>query len=546
MYLDTCFKSVNHFPIKARIHTLTHKTPKIIYRFVGFTTIPEDSALNKFAICYTDRFLDLQEMIGDGSDADELINKYIEDFERKHSHKFSFNPDDYSDEEIKSLKTCFETGFGKVYAYFDRCTYYNKKKTPFYLQYFYVRDFDANRPETDDTDLAKGLRELYYGDDVHKIRRPRPDPIIARRSIKKSRAYESQKTILEYLILTQKSRIVKEGERREAQEKERRKESELREEKERLIQQYSHALGSSIGIIEGGIKSATESGDTEGLKNVLYKIDSISKDLSLLSFSARNPEQLQKEIIESLVESGYGLSEILFDSVISSLSLILHNSDYKRHILVRYLANIGSRKNQYSEHFYALDKDVKNNLLKTWKQRKFHRNEEQRKKTDAKTWETLSESEFNVIYHNWLKNELSQEFEEIQQRRTKSDLIQWINHIFMRTEFDIESEICFESAESRGVNYFSWIFSEICLNCFKYGKSGEIFHVSFRQSKEKYQMRFANKITEKPVFGPGSRSGLKVLRILVENLQGKFQFGKRELNDMFEVFMEIPIRKGSN
>jgi len=95
--------------------------------------------------------------------------------------------------------------------------------------------------------------------------------------------------------------------------------------------------------------------------------------------------------------------------------------------------------------------------------------------------------------------------------------MQWLEENFMRTELSIESEICFESDTSEGAMFLFWIFSGLCLNCLKYGKSGGAFNVSFNEDAKNHCMRFENEISRRTVFAPrSSGSGLDVLTIIVE------------------------------
>jgi|GEM_PF-2799145 len=48
--------------------------------------------------------------------------------------------------------------------------------------------------------------------------------------------------------------------------------------------------------------------------------------------------------------------------------------------------------------------------------------------------------------------------------------------------------------------FFFWTFSELCLNCLKYAKSGGAFNVSFNEDAKNHCMRFENEIPGRTVF----------------------------------------------
>jgi len=315
------------------------------------------------------------------------------------------------------------------------------------------------------------------------------------------------------------------------------------EEKDKLIQRFSHTLRSSLVAIDGAITNAVETGNTDRLISVQFDIKRIDKNLRLLSLSARNPRQLKAEIISSISETGYSLSEVFLASMIPPLLMVLNDPAFKEYVLKRYLIK-NSEQPCYRERFSRISEEQKEMILKQWKKKKFWFDEKERDHIYSKKWETLTTEEFKEIYHKWLTEELIEELDNIRQQINRDELVQWINKNFMHIERRIESEPYFESEESQGAIFFSWIFSEIYLNCLKYGKALGLFRMSIKEESGTYSMCFENETTEESSFAPKSGEGLKVLRLLVKNMDGKFHHGKYESDNMYKVIIEIPKWKG--
>lgn len=236
-----------------------------------------------------------------------------------------------------------------------------------------------------------------------------------------------------------------------------------------------------------------------------------------------------------------------FSSAVSSLSLVLNSHEYEGHVLSRYLVNVGGRQITHIDGFSKLRDDDREALLGKWKERQDWDDETERQDICSKKWETLAKSELGEIYHSWLRIRLNEELEDMRHGRNLNELCQWLRHNFFCAEFDIRSEICFRSEGSEGAVFFSWLFSEICLNCLKYAKSGGAFRVSFDEDAENHCMRFENEIPERTVFAPrSSGSGLDVLTIIVENLSGTFRYGRRKPDSMFEAVIRIPKLRGGH
>ncbi len=145
--------------------------------------------------------------------------------------------------------------------------------------------------------------------------------------------------------------------------------SNVLQDKDKLIQQFSHTLRSLLGPAREFIRTAIKTGNTDRLKNVLSDLESVDKNLELLSLSARDPQKLKERITESLAESGYGLSEILFSSMVSSLSLVLNNHEYEGHVLSRYLAGVSGTQSAHLDGFSQLRDGDRKALLEEWKER---------------------------------------------------------------------------------------------------------------------------------------------------------------------------------
>jgi|GEM_PF-3459200 len=316
--------------------------------------------------------------------------------------------------------------------------------------------------------------------------------------------------------------------------------------KDRLIQQFSHTLRSSLVAVQAAIRNVIDTGNPNRLESIQFEIERVDRNLALLSLSARKPEQLRKKIISSLSETGYSLSNVLFSSLISSLSLVLNDPEYREYVLKRYLSNVSGIRARHTERFIHLDEHEKERLLTHWKDGEFWFDEKERQEIYSKKWETLSGDEAEKLYHNWLNNELIGELEGMRRKHSLTELVQWLEENFMRTELNIESEIYFETDKSEGAMFHSWIFSEICLNCLKYGKSGGRFSIFMGEKAEQYNMCFKNEIAGRKVFAPGSQTGLEVLAILTENMGGAFRYGRSELDNFYEVIIEIPRWEGDN
>ncbi len=245
LYLDTPFQTppiIDDKPkklsVKARIDEVHYKGVQCILR--GFTIIPDDSELGKFATCFIDRFQDLRAMLNPDKPLHELIYEY--------SEGFSLTKEDINyDENFITLETPFETEYGKISAYFERCSYYGGNDTPFILQFFYISDFKS--PQTDDSKLYDGLKSLY-GLKLPK----RSDTIMARFLMYDSKFYEANGgAILEYLIQSQRKLIIEQRSKSDEQEKTKNAETKRKEEKQisidrmqKMVERYTHSLGNTI------------------------------------------------------------------------------------------------------------------------------------------------------------------------------------------------------------------------------------------------------------------------------------------------------------
>jgi len=316
--------------------------------------------------------------------------------------------------------------------------------------------------------------------------------------------------------------------------------------KDKLIQQFSHTLRSSLVAVQAAIRNVMDTGNTDRLKSVQFDIERADRNLTLLSLSARKPDQLREKIVSGLSETGHSLSDVLFSSLISSLTLILNDPEYREYVMKRYLTNVSGGRTRHAERFAHLGENEKERLLNQWKDGQFWFDEKERREICSKEWETLSEKETEELYHNWLNRELVGELEDMRRNRNLTRLTQWLGQNFMHTELNTESEICFESDKSEGAVFFSWIFSELCLNCLKYGKSGGQFDIFIGKKREEYDMCFRNEIAGRKVFAPGSQTGLEILAILIENMGGTFRYGRSEKENMYEVVIRIPKWEGDN
>jgi len=546
LYLDTPFRTKNKYHIKARIDFKFSDFENLSQQYIirCFTIIPENSALGKFATCFFKPFWDLKNMMENNQDIDMLIKQFVEYFE---SHD-EVNKISVSANRIYEAKTPFKTLQGGVWisAYFSDCWYYEGKDTPYFLKWFFVPvENYIHSVETTDQKLALGLWTLYIGNKMGKDKEQVADPILARKHFNDIHSDEKLKTVFESLLQTQKSLIYKTEKNKAKMEKQKlldiERERHQKEEKDRLIQQFSHTLRSSLIVQKANIENIIKNNRVEMLTNVLSEIERIANTLHLLSLSARNPEQLKQEVFEGLSDAGFHLGDIFFFALSSAVKTILYEERYREHVLEsRYLKYSGSHK-IYNEKFSNIREHHKQELLEKWKQEvklKLRSNEE-RQKIDSIGWDILPQDGLEWIFYEWLVDEHRQHLENFIPNSNSDEFIQWFNKAFLRLETDIGQSLCFKSRDNYGAVYLFLVISEICLNTLKYAESGSIFSVRIGRTEEKVFLYFSNQIGMS--FRIGSGAGLEVLKIMMNNIGGSLNELHSLKDNRFEVRIEIPI-----
>lgn len=134
--------------------------------------------------------------------------------------------------------------------------------------------------------------------------------------------------------------------------------------KDRLIQQFSHTLGSALVRQQFAIKRAIRTQDIDKLPSILNELSRITKNLHLLSISARDIPRLKAEIINSLSESGTDLKDVFFKSLVSVIETIINDDEYHL-VYKRYLHNVSSQR--HLESFACIAESEKEKLLVQWK-----------------------------------------------------------------------------------------------------------------------------------------------------------------------------------
>jgi hypothetical protein len=327
----------------------------------------------------------------------------------------------------------------------------------------------------------------------------------------------------------------------ELAEKNSQNEPEQRQLKDRLIQQFSHTLGSSLVVQQATIKRVIKTQDYDKLLRVLNELNRIKQSLHLLSISARDVHKLKAEIVDSLSKKGTDLKSVFFKSLVSVLETILNDEEYHL-VYKRYFHNVGRKS--YFDSFSSLPKSEQEKLLTQWKNTQFWFDEEEKKTIDLVTWDTLSSKATQDIFDNWLLEELHQQIEKILQQQSVNELFKLVDSAFFTFHFENCASLSFKSIDSIGASYVAWIFLELALNTFKYAEAGSEAIVKISENEYLYKIHWRNQITEQVVQAPGSRAGLDVLAIMVENLDGELNHLRHE--NFFEVTIYIPKFKTEN
>jgi len=311
--------------------------------------------------------------------------------------------------------------------------------------------------------------------------------------------------------------------------------------KDRLIQQFSHTLGSSLVVQQATIKRVIKTQDYDKLPRVLNELNRIKQSLHLLSISARDVHKLKIEIVESLSKKGTDLKSVFFKSLASVLETILNDEEYHL-VYKRYFHNVG-RKSHF-DSFSSLAKSEQEKLLTQWKKTQFWFDEDEKKTIDSVTWDTLSSKATQAIFDNWLLEELRKQIEKIVQQRSENELFKLLESAFFTLHFENDASLYFKSIESTGASYVSWIFLELALNTFKYAEAGSEATVKISENGDSYKIHWRNQATKQVVQAPGARAGLDVLGIMIENLEGELNHLVHE--NFFEVTISIPKFKTEN
>jgi tetratricopeptide (TPR) repeat protein len=231
--------------------------------------------------------------------------------------------------------------------------------------------------------------------------------------------------------------------------------------KDLLIQQFSHTLGSSLQVQRELIEKSIKKRNYDRLSSVLNELNSINRNLGLLSLSARDANQLRAKIKDSLSNQGVSLKDILFESLVSAFEVIIVDYRQYRPVFERYLHEVSSK--HYLREFNGLSESEKDHLLQSWKDGiSGGKKEEDKQKIKATTWETLQERKkqtvdpegpaaerlqgagWQTILDTWLKDKLSNQFEKLVQRQNLEDLLKWIEAEFFKMDLDIPSRLCFK------------------------------------------------------------------------------------------------------
>jgi hypothetical protein len=157
----------------------------------------------------------------------------------------------------------------------------------------------------------------------------------------------------------------------------------------------------------------------------------------LLAVSTSEVSQLKNQLANSLSETGFDLTDVFLKSLLSVIETIITDETYGR-IYEPYLLS-------YANNKFPLE---------------------------GKGFEGLAESEQKEIL-TLEKNELSKQFEELIDKQSLAELLNWLESNFMKFHLNIHTSLHFKSVfDNDGALYFSWIFSELALNTFKYAKVG--------------------------------------------------------------------------